>query len=357
MYEDKTYDNLLAEGKALISDSILKNEGSLVHNALSIIAYELERFYIQADYLMEQISPANADYDNLVTLCKQRGIYPEDASAAIVKIIADADVPVGARFSLNIFNYTVTEVIEGEEHTYRATCETAGTAPNTIKGRLTPITYIAGLTSAEITEVLVEGEDATTQEELLEKYTNSFVNEAFGGNVTEYKAQVSRIDGVSGCKVFPAWNGGGTVKVVAISASYNTISDELVQTIQDALCPAASSGKGYGIAPIGHNVTVASVIGKPVNISTSITYASGQSWDTIGDKITAAIEDYFLELRKAWDEGSESEFVTAYVSRTEAHMLEVAGVLDVSGTTLNGNSAKLELAWDEIPILGEIAHD
>ena len=354
MYEDMTYDNLLAEGKAQISDGILKNEGSLVHNALSVIAYELEKFYIQADYLMKQIDPSNADYDNLVLLCKQRGIYPSDATAAIVKIVANVDLPIGARFSLNIFNYTVTEAIEDEEHAYRATCETTGSAPNGIKGTLTPITYVAGLTSAELTEVLVEGEDATTQEELLEEYTNSFVSGSFGGNVAQYKEEVSDITGIGGCKVYPVWNGGGSVKIVAISSSYNTVSDELIQTVQETICP--TSDKGYGIAPIGHNVTVVSVTGETVNVATNITYASGQSWDTIGDKITAAIEAYFLSLRKAWDDGSESEFITAYVSRTEAHILEVAGVLDVSGTTLNGESVKLELAWDEIPILGEITH-
>ena len=54
MYEDRTYQALLAEGKAQISDNILKSEGSLVHNALSALAYELEKFYIQADYLLER---------------------------------------------------------------------------------------------------------------------------------------------------------------------------------------------------------------------------------------------------------------------------------------------------------------
>ncbi len=353
MYESMTYDNLLAEGKAQISDGILKNEGSLVHNALSVIAYELEKFYIQADYLMKQIDPSSADYDNLVLLCKQRGIYPSDATAAVVKIVADTDLPIGARFSLSIFNYTVTEMIEA--HVYRAICETTGSAPNGIKGTLTPITYVAGLTSAELTEVLTEGEDATTQEELLEEYTNSFTSDSFGGNVAQYKEEVSGIAGIGGCKVYPVWNGGGSVKIVAVSSDYNTVSDELIQTMQESICPA--SGKGYGIAPIGHTVTVVSVIGKTVNIATNITYAAGQSWDTIGDKITAAIEEYFLTLRKAWDGGSENEFITVYVSQTEAHILEAAGVIDVSGTTLNGESAKLELAWDEIPVLGEITHD
>ena len=104
MYEDRTYQALLAEGKAQISDNILKSEGSLVHNALSALAYELEKFYIQADYLLEQLDPATADYDNLVKLCAQRGIYPKSATYAEAKLVGDADIPIGARFNMGAYN-------------------------------------------------------------------------------------------------------------------------------------------------------------------------------------------------------------------------------------------------------------
>lgn len=355
MYEDMTYEAILADGKAQISDGILKSEGSLVHNALSAMAYELSKLYIQARYLMDQIDPDAADYENLVKMCKQRGIYPADATAATVKIVANTDVPIGSRFSLNIFNYTITETIEGEAHSYKALCETAGSAANTIKGALTPITHIEGLTNAVITDILIEGEDATTQEELLKEYKDSFVSGSFGGNVTQYKEEVNKIDGIGGCKVFPVWNGGGTVKVVAVSANYNVVSEELIQTVQEAICPKA--GSGYGTAPIGHDVTVVSATAKAINITTNITYTTGESWDTLGEKITAAIEAYLLSLRSGWADGSETDFLTVYASRIEARILEVSGVLDAQNTMVNGSTSKAELTWDEIPTLGEIIHD
>ena len=43
MYEDKNYKSILADMKKYIGDEIVKSEGSLVHNALSALAYEIEK--------------------------------------------------------------------------------------------------------------------------------------------------------------------------------------------------------------------------------------------------------------------------------------------------------------------------
>ena len=43
MYEDKTYKSILADIKNDIGDEVIKAEGSLVHNALSALAYEFEK--------------------------------------------------------------------------------------------------------------------------------------------------------------------------------------------------------------------------------------------------------------------------------------------------------------------------
>ena len=43
VYEDKTYKSILADIKNDIGDEVIKAEGSLVHNALSALAYEFEK--------------------------------------------------------------------------------------------------------------------------------------------------------------------------------------------------------------------------------------------------------------------------------------------------------------------------
>lgn len=351
MYEDRTYAALLAEGKAQINDNILKSEGSLVHNALSILAYELERFYIQADYLLQQIDPETADYENLVKLCAQRGIYPESATYCQVKLVGDAEIPVGARFNLSAYNYVVVSKLSKLECI--AKCETAGSGPNGLTGACTPITYVEGLTSALITDVLVMGTDESTKEELLAEYKNSFDSASFGGNVAEYKLKLNTFDGIGGCKIYPVWQGGGTVKAVLISSDHRAVSEYLVKQIQEEMCPAPKAG--YGIAAIGHDMTVASVEEITVNISTKITFMTGYSWSICKDAIVKAIEAYIDSQRTAWAEGDETTYITIYGSRIESAILTVQGVLDIGDTLLNGSSGNLVLSWDQIPVLGEVA--
>lgn len=350
MYENRTYEALLAEGKAQISDNILKTEGSLVHNALSVMAYELERLYVQADYQLKQIDPASADYDNLVKLCAQRGIYPKDATFAEVKLVSDTEIPIGARFNLSAYNYTVTERLSKYE--YIARCETAGSAPNNLTGSVTPITFVEGLNSAKITEVTTLGSDKTTKQQLLTQYKASFDSSSFGGNVAEYKLKLNAMDGIGGCKIYPVWKGGGTVKAVLISSDYGPVSEHLVKEIQEKMCPTPKAG--YGIAAIGHDMTVVSVEEVTSAIVTHITFMTGYSWSTCEKDIKAAVADYINSQRKTWADGDENTYITIYVSRIESSILSVSGVLDVGDTTINGATSNLVLRWDQIPKMGAV---
>ena len=60
-------------------------------------------------------------------------------------------------------------------------------------------------------------------------------------------------------KVYPVWNGGGTVKLVIINSEYQKPSPELVDQVQTIIDPVQNQGMGLGVAPIGHVVTVEEV--------------------------------------------------------------------------------------------------
>ena len=350
MYEDRTYAALLAEGKAQVSDNILKTEGSLVHNAISIVAYEQERFYIQADYLLRQLYPETADYENLEKMCAKQNVYPKDATFAEVKLVGDAEIPIGARFNLSAYNYTVIEKLSKYE--YIARCETAGSAPNSLTGPVTPITFVNGLNSAKITEVTMMGSDKTTREQLLAQFKASFDSSSFCGNVAEYKLKLNAMDGIGGCKIYPVWKGGGTVKAVLISSEYGPVSEHLVSEIQEKMCPTPKAG--YGIAGIGHDMMVVSVEEVTATIATRITFMTGFSWSTCEKDIKAAIADYINSQRKTWADGDEHTYITIYVSRLESAILSVSGVLDIGDTTINGATSNLVLRWDQIPKIGTV---
>ena len=97
-------------------------------------------------------------------------------------------------------------------------CETIGAAGNTLFGTMIPIEYMKGLTKAELTELLIPGEDEEETEHLRERYFDSVKSLSFGGNIADYQEKVTAISGVGGVKVYPACKGGGTVKLTIVNS-------------------------------------------------------------------------------------------------------------------------------------------
>ena len=353
MYETMTHDYLLEDAKQYVGGGVQKGEGSLVYNALSSLAYELEKLYIEANYIINQMFADTADYEHLVEHAANVGLTPKAATSATVAIRADAELPAGWRGSLKGYNYVVTGPHESEAGVYIATCEETGSGANELTGKLTPIDYVDGLTSAVIISVLVDGRDAETHEELYTRYLKSFGTKPFAGNVAAYEQVAESYDGVGGSKVYPAWDGPGTVKVCVIGTDHRAVSQYLVNQIQEDANPTGTD-TGYGYASIDHVVTVVTVTEVTCDITMHLTYASGYSWATVKDDVTARINDYLESLASAWADGDHTTKTTIYVSRIEAAVLSVTGIEDISDTTINGNTSYTRLDWDKIPVLGAV---
>lgn len=111
-------------------------EGYLTYKALSALAYELQKLYIQLDYISRQSHADTADLDELVEIAKDRGIYQKKATSAYVSVKGNTVIPIGTRFSLKSFNYRIVEAINENTYTYKAACEETGTGPNNLTGEL-----------------------------------------------------------------------------------------------------------------------------------------------------------------------------------------------------------------------------
>ena len=179
-------------------------------------------------------------------------------------------------------------------------------------GNMIPIDYIDRLATAELTEVLIPGEDEEETENLRRRYFASFDEKSFGGNMTDYLEKANAIPGVGRTKVTRVWNGdispsdmipsetvkswyenvittlegetadwlssvyiaasekklttGGTILLTILDSNFELASDALINTVQDTIDPIENMGEGYGCAPIGHVVTVKSAEGVVINI-------------------------------------------------------------------------------------------
>lgn len=355
MYEDQTYEVILQRMLDRVPDDVDKRPGSIIYDALAPDAAELAQLYIEFDTNINLSFADTATGEYLARRTAESGTNREPATKARRKGLFFAsndvpmDVPLGGRYSLNDLDYVVLGKMKTGQ--FIMECETAGIVGNQEFGTLIPIDYVEGLTRAELTDVLVPGEDEETDESLRKRYYDRQNEQPFGGNIADYKQKISGIPGVGGVKVFPTWQGGGTVKATIIAADYAPPSTTLVDEVQTWIDPLVNQGQGMGLAPIGHTVTITGAKSLVINVSATLTLAPETTIGQVQSDVEDAISSYLLSLRKTW---ADESTIIVRVAQIDSRILTVSGVLDVTDTLLNGAAANVVLTDDQIPMIGTV---
>lgn len=350
----QSYEQLMERKLNQIDDKRDKRQGSLIFDALAPNAAETATFYADLDMLEERTFADTATGEDLTRRAMERGIRRKEATKATFygRFLGEDGkehfVRSGTRFFLEEYYYKV--LFREKDGRYVLECETAGTCGNEYLGHLLPLDNINGLAEAVLEELRTDGEDEEGDEELRKRYFDSFEGDAFGGNIADYRRKVTALQNVGGVKVYPVWNGGGTVRLVIIDQGWRKPTETEIQKLQNIVDPQ-KRGEGYGIAPIGHKVTVDAVNEVRCNVNMTLSLTEGAVQEIVMEDIRKRLEDYFAQQRKLW---AESERLTVRISRLEATALEADGVLDIQNCTINGKNGNIILEADEIPILGEI---
>lgn len=346
-----------------VSDMLDKRQGSIIYDALAPAAMELAECYSTIEIYYEQTYLKTATGENLDNRVADYGLTRNPATQAIRLIDVynnDGelfDVEIGSRFSVpedyGGYNFTLIEKLETGK--YKGLCETPGTEGNGYIGVLLPLYNISGLGKAEIVGTFQAAEDIEDDESLRKRAINKLNNDAFGGNQADYKRYLESIDGVGGAKIFPVWNGGGTVKISFINSDRTIPSDEFVTEVQNLIDPIPNHAEGIGLAPIGHTVTVVKPTATNITIEATIELLADYEVSQLQDEIEEKINEYITEIQNNWENSSS---ITIYISRIIACILSVYGVNNVASVEINGVAADLVLDEDsttqEFPILSEV---
>ncbi|CDE30438.1 putative uncharacterized protein [Ruminococcus sp. CAG:403] len=395
MYEGITYETILDRMLSRVSNQFDKREGSVIFDTHSPTAIELQILYLELDTILKEAYGDTASREFLIRRCAERGITPYEATQAVLKgEFTPTNIElIGKRFNIGESNFVAVEKIA--DGVYKMQCEDAGIIGNQQLGVMLPIEYIDGLETAVLTEVLIPGESEEDTEDLRKRYFDSFSEKAFGGNVQDYLEKTNAIAGVGSTKVTRVWNGdiqpaamipnakvkawyaeikktvstevlnwlsavytaaeqkklttGGTVLLTIVNSDYGVASDTLIQTVQNTIDPPEQAGNGYGLAPIGHVVSVKGAVGVPIAVKAKITFDTGYSWSNLQNSIDVAIESYLLELRKSW---ADTSYLIVRVSQIETRLLGISGIIDIDDTQINGSTDNVTLGAYEIPIFG-----
>lgn len=338
MFESITYESILQRMLDRVPDSLDKREGAIIYDALAPAAVELQLMYMNLDYLLKEAFADTATREYLIRKAWERNIIPHGASSAVWNgtfAPEDIEVKMGERFNSGTLNFVITDKIE--DGVYELTCESEGTVGNYCQQTLTPINYVSGLLKAQLTELLVPGNDEEDTEAFRERYLTILRKPSTSGNAYDYYNWCMAVKGVGAAKIFPLAYGAGTVKVVIADENKAAASQALIGQVYDEIEEKR---------PIGATVTVVSAVELPINIIVSVKLKNGLNLGEVQTAFAQALSEFL----------HENAFDISYVgiARVGNILLETLGIDDYDGLTLNGSYKNVALNDEEIAVLGSV---
>lgn len=347
MYEDKTAEAIHETMLATTPTTLDKREGSFVWDATIPAALELAQLYIELG-LLHRVGFVATMYGAYLDLrASEWGLERKPATQATGTLTlmgtAGVVIPAGTRFrtksGIEFELVTDAGIDAGGTGTGGIRAVEAGTTGNVMAGAITEIPVaIQGLQSVMNNEATTGGVDIESDDVLRERLLERMSRPATSGNIYHYIQWAKAVPGVGDARVVPIWNGPGTVKVILLDNNRQPASAELVAEVVSYI---------EAERPIGATVTVVSATGVDISITATIEYDAGlYTLEEITTEVEQAITAHLAQVA----------FRQGYVSYAKlgAVLMGIDGLTDYSGLLVNGGTANIVLADDEVPILGEV---
>ena len=239
--------------------------------------------------------------------------------------------------------------IQDGEATASVQCLTEGSAGNVPANTVIQIVNkIPGVTSCTNKEAFTGGIDREEDEDFRERLYFKIRYPATSGNVYHYQQWATEVPGVGAVKIFPLWNGPGTVKVSILDANGDPADEDLIETVQEYIDPEPQQ-QGGGTAPVGALVTVTTATPKEIHVSAKVELgATAGGIGTVQKAFKQALADYFHEV--AYD----GETTSISVARVGNILFDVPGVVDYTNLTINSGTTSVPIGEEEVPVVGVV---
>lgn len=348
-YLNETQDVILKRMLDNSPDDIDKREGSVTWDMLSPSSIELERLYIELDNILQfGFVNENQPREYLVLRCAEVGITPKPALKAQGAVTfygnEGTKIPIGTRVytdeEIPVYFVTTAEgTITADGYvTVTAEAVEGGVNGNVATNKITlHIGNIVGVTSVTNTEAFEGGTNEETDEALMQRYYDMVTRPATSGNASHYRQWALDVAGISDCKVYPTWDGAGTVKVILLSddkkAPSQTIIDNVTANIEDN-------------RPVGAVVTVEGATEVVIDVSATLTIVEGKTLADAQSEIETGITEYLKSI-------AFKDPIVRY-SRIANIILDAPSVLDYANLLVNTATTNISIADGSVAIPGTV---
>ncbi|NFI05988.1 baseplate J/gp47 family protein [Clostridium botulinum] len=324
---------------------------SLVYNSLMPCCYELSYQSMMLDEATKMVF-ANSALENkysehLERRCLEQGVTRKLFTIAfgIIKVVGKkkAKLPKGALVSTKLGRtyFTNEDLILDDNGIgfVGITASEKGSKYNVDVGEICclPVKY-EGIFSVLNEEKINNGYDQESDEDLYNRYLLKVQTPATSGNDYHYKQWCLETEGCGSAKVYPLWNGNGTVKCVISNSNKRAASKELIDKVKEHI---------EKNRPIGADVTVVSVEELFLNISASLIYNSKEiTLEKIKENIKNSIEEYLKKVALS----------VSYISiaKIGALILSSDGIEDYNNLIINNSTNNITVNDNQIAVLGEV---
>lgn len=306
---------------------------------------------MQLQNLVEIFFPQTSYGQYLDYLGQIRGVtrLPATPATGNVKFVGQPNVLIKAGTQVSTQSATITPAIVFEtiedvttnsegQTIVRAVCTEAGTVGNVPAGVVTMmVTPINGITAVTNPLPFTGGTDDEDDDAFRERILDARRLPITSGNKHHYRYWAMEVPGIGDAKVFPTWNGPGTVKVIIIDANKRAASPELIAAVAEHIEESR---------PIGAAVTVDTATEKQIDITADVTLTDGYTIQQVQQSYREAVVDFFNEIA----------FVEDYVSYAQLGriLLQIPGVMDYANLLINGSINNVMLNEEEIAIAGTV---
>ena len=338
MYSSQTYDVVKNRTLSNIDLDIYKGEGSFLSDMVSPINAELAKFYIELSYLHKKAFIEDNFDDFLDKRANEFGVYRKLGTEATGEVTFEGKVGTvvqnGTIVSYNELLFVVIKDIEIsseiEQNTSPVQALEIGiryNIPANTEFKLQD--EINGITKIYNNADFKGGTEIETDEELKERFYKIQKNQATSGNKAHYEEWALEVDGVYNAKVYPRWDGAGTVKVLLFGQNNQAVEEEIITKCREHI---------EAEMPIGATLTVATPSPLNINISASIKLEAGYTLDFVKESFLESVNSYLINVNK--------EIIYTKVS---AILASVEGLHDFSDLLLNNKAENIVFEEDKVP--------
>lgn len=329
-------------------------EGSFASDNIQAVAKEMEKYYHLVEWLDSQHYIETASGDALDKKANDVGIFrkqPTKATGFVTFYGTEGTfIPAGLEVSSDGFSYQTTKPgrIENGECTLPVIAVKAGSESNIPAGSIYKFQNVPGVRSVSNGKPISNGTDLEDDESLRARTLLRVRYPGTSGNQYHYLHWAMEVEGVGRVKVFPLWDGPGTVKVSILDMNQRVANSELIRKVQYHI-DHEGERDGEALAPIGALLTVstAKTIGLKIDGKVVLENNAYYTNQIVAESLSEALQKYI-------DESISYKASRLTVAKVIDILYGVDGVADINELTINGKSDAISFGEEEIPVVESV---